>query len=238
MSKSFFGGFPARAPQTPIPNLFFSRLLPEMTDPTELWLSLLVMYSLSRRRDYPRFITYRELLADPLVQRTMAAHQCDEPALRRALNAALERRTFLSLVLKTEREEEELVFLNTETDRRAIARIQSGELSLGRPLPEPGPLSRPPVPSIYALYEENIGTLSPLVIEELKEAEERYPAEWIEAAFKEAMSLNKRSWRYIQRILERWAREGRPDEKARRSAATPWGGRDDTGGRYGHIVRH
>jgi hypothetical protein len=28
--------------------------------------------------------------------------------------------------------------------------------------------------------------------------------------------LNKRSWRYIQRILERWASEGRTDEESRR----------------------
>lgn len=238
MARTVFNGFPTRAPQTPVPNLFFSRLLPEITDLTELWLSLVVMYSLGRRRGYPRFITYRELLTTPLVHRLMTAHGTDEPALRRALDAAIARGTFLRLMVRDEHSDEELIFLNTDADRRAILRIQTGELALGRALPEPEPLARPPIPSVYALYEENIGTLSPLVVEELKAAEERYPAEWIAAAFKEAVSLNKRSWRYIQRILERWATEGRPDEKARRGSETPWGGRDDTGGRYGHIVRH
>ena len=45
----------------------------------------------------------------------------------------------------------------------------------------------------------------------LKEAEELYPSAWIEDAFLEAVSHNKRSWRYIARILERWERDGRSD---------------------------
>jgi DnaD/phage-associated family protein len=238
VTKSVFGGFPARAPRTPVPNLFFSRLLPEIEDPTELWLSLLIMYSLGRRRGYPCFVTYNEIIADPLVQMTMRRRQVDEADLRRALEAAVARRTFICLPVAGEEGPEDLIFLNTETDRRAVARIKAGALPLGRTLRPPAPAARPPLPSIYARYEENIGTLSPMIVEELKDAEERYPPEWIEAAFKEAVDLNKRSWRYIQRILERWATEGRPDEEARRGSETAWGGRDDTRGPYGHIVRH
>jgi DnaD/phage-associated family protein len=66
------------------------------------------------------------------------------------------------------------------------------------------------------LYEQNIGPLTPLLAEELMEAEDTYPVSWIEDAFREAVELNKRSWRYIQRILERWAAEGKADEKTRR----------------------
>ncbi len=70
-------------------------------------------------------------------------------------------------------------------------------------------------PNIYVLYEQNIGPLTPLLADELKEAEDSYPAAWIEDAFRESVELNKRSWRYIQRILERWATEGKGDETAR-----------------------
>jgi DnaD/phage-associated family protein len=66
------------------------------------------------------------------------------------------------------------------------------------------------------LYEQNIGALTPLLAEELMEAEDIYPATWIEDAMREAVELNKRSWRYVLRILERWQEEGRTDEKARR----------------------
>jgi DnaD/phage-associated family protein len=72
-------------------------------------------------------------------------------------------------------------------------------------------------PNIFVLYEQNIGPLTPLLAEELVEAEDTYPALWIEDAFREAVELNKRSWRYIQRILERWAAEGKTDETSRGS---------------------
>ena len=71
-------------------------------------------------------------------------------------------------------------------------------------------------PNIFVLYEQNIGPLTPLLAQELMDAEATYPTEWIQDAFREAVALNKRSWRYVQRILERWAAEGREDETSRR----------------------
>ena len=38
-------------------------------------------------------------------------------------------------------------------------------------------------PNIFALYEQNIGLLTPLIAEDLKDAINHYPEEWIEAAF-------------------------------------------------------
>jgi DnaD/phage-associated family protein len=38
---------------------------------------------------------------------------------------------------------------------------------------------------------------------------ETWPVEWIEDAVAESVAYNKRSWRYIQRILEGWQTEGR-----------------------------
>ena len=64
------------------------------------------------------------------------------------------------------------------------------------------------------LYEQNIGMLQPMIAEELQEAEQRYPREWIEEAFKIAAEANVRKWRYIRAILERWATEGRDDAEA------------------------
>jgi DnaD/phage-associated family protein len=64
-------------------------------------------------------------------------------------------------------------------------------------------------PNIFVLYEQNIGLLSPLLADELKDAADQYPAEWIEAAFREAVQHNKRKWSYIRAILRRWETEGR-----------------------------
>jgi DnaD/phage-associated family protein len=64
-------------------------------------------------------------------------------------------------------------------------------------------------PTIFLLYEQNVGLLTPLVAEELREAEERYPAEWIEEAFRLAIQQNKRKWSYIRAILKRWETDGK-----------------------------
>jgi DNA replication protein len=48
-----------------------------------------------------------------------------------------------------------------------------------------------------------------MIADELREAERTYPAAWIVDAFREAVAGNKRSWKYVQAILERWRTEGR-----------------------------
>ncbi len=72
-------------------------------------------------------------------------------------------------------------------------------------------------PNVFRLYEQNIGVLTPLIADQLIEAIELYPDGWIEDAINEAVSLNRRNWRYIQRILQRWGTEGRGDETYRRN---------------------
>ena len=100
---------------------------------------------------------------------------------------------------------------------------------------EPAP-SCMPRENIFSLYEQNIGMITPMVAEELKEAERLYPEEWVRQAFEEAVMLNKRSWRYIYRILEHWASEGKESGKNRRSLKE--GSPDKyTKGKYGHLVQ-
>ena len=96
--------------------------------------------------------------------------------------------------------------------------------------------SRIPRENIFSLYEQNIGMITPMIAEELKEAERLYPEEWVRQAFKEAAVLNKHSWRYISRILEHWASEGKEDGKNRRSFKE---GSSDKyiKGKYGHLVQ-
>ena len=90
--------------------------------------------------------------------------------------------------------------------------------------------------NIFELYEQNIGLLSPLIADELKEAEERYPGEWIEGAFREAVARNVRNWRYIARILERWESQGRADGEPK-GYHRPIDPAKYKRGRYGHLVR-
>jgi DnaD/phage-associated family protein len=213
-----FTGFPAGARATAVPSAFFSHLLPQIEDATELRILLYVIYALGRRKGYPRFVTRQELAAEaPLVAALENDGDASE-ALDRGLRFCVERSTLLRLDRDEEGVAQTLFFLNTPADRRAIARIEAGELGLGRPLSPAATAPAGERGNVFRLYEENIGPITPLVADELREAERLYPIEWIEEAFREAAVLNKRSWRYAARILERWAAEGKQGEKAGRDS--------------------
>jgi DnaD/phage-associated family protein len=129
-----------------------------------------------------------------------------------------------------EREQVEYWFLlNTRENREWVEALGKGEADLVEtPLAQfyldeddPAALSKLKAaiiierPNVYTLYEQNIGLLTPIMAEKLQEAEGQYPPEWIASAFEEAVLNNKRNWRYIERILERWTVEGRQSGKDR-----------------------
>ncbi len=216
-----FQGFPSSGQATALPNLFFSRVLPLIERPEELVVSVYFFFAQGLKRRSPRFLTRRELAADAALLRALA-NLCggrDHEALERGLALAVERGALFRAVLETEGREEELYLVNTPANRRAVEALAPAGLRLEEPLPPAEGSARP---NIFALYEENVGGITPLIAEELKDAEERYPAEWIREAFREAVSLNKRSWRYIHRILRRWETEGPDYEKAGRDTETEW----------------
>jgi len=61
---------------------------------------------------------------------------------------------------------------------------------------------------IFQLYEQQIGILTPMIAESLKDAERQYPTEWVHAAFREAARANVHSWAYVDAILQRWQADG------------------------------
>ena len=206
-----FSGFPARMEFTPVPNLFINSLMPQISDITELKVTLHLFAALYRKRGYPRFITHDELLGNASLMTSLKQEGEPTEVLRRGLDMAIERGTVLRVVLNRADRPEEVYFLNSEADRQVVTRIQNGEFALtglkaARPVAETGLEEQP---NVFALYEENIGMLTPMIADELREAEKLYPEGWIKDAIGEAVNLNKRSWRYIARILERWASEGR-----------------------------
>src|SRR5690606_34573361 len=95
---------------------------------------------------------------------------------------------------------EQLYATNNPASRRAFEQIADGRLPLGRPLPREAEPALPQRENVFQLYEANIGPLTPLVAEELREAEQLYPYEWLEEALREAALQNKRSWRYAAAI--------------------------------------
>ena len=62
--------------------------------------------------------------------------------------------------------------------------------------------------NVFTVYEHNIGILTPMIADALKDAEKTYGPVWICAAIQEAVANNARSWKYCEAILQRWARDG------------------------------
>ena len=219
-----FEGFPTSGLATAVPNLFFSQLLPAIDSSEELVVSVYFFFAaavLGRKRS-PRFLTKAELAADSGLLRSLA-NLCggrDGDALDRGLQAAVARGTLLHGSVEMGDRLEDAYLLNTPANRAALA---SGGVRERAPSPTPLPPAQPStVPNVFALYEENIGSITPLIAEELKDAEERYPPEWVREAFREAVSLNKRSWRYIHSILKRWEAEGPAYEKPEGYTHADW----------------
>ncbi len=231
-----FDGFPLKSRFTPIPNIFFSEVLPQIDDLAEIKVTLHIFWALYQKRGYPRFVTYSELAVDPVLIKGIEGQGSTPEVLRQALNRAVSRGTLLCSKLERNGEEHELYFVNDDAGRKAVEKINSGELKLGNLAKgEPCPVSQEQT-NIFTLYEKNIGMVTPIIAEELKDAEKQYPASWIQDAFKEAVDLNKRSWRYISRILERWAAEGKHDgEPGRYSKADS--SPEEYRKRYGHLLK-
>ena len=194
-----------------LPDSFFTHVMPKIQDLAELKVVLYVSYLMRRKSFRPHTdvvrVAYKELKAE----RHRVSPELSEETLRRALDSAVEHGA-----------------LSHSTSN--IDGVPEDVYSLA------GASLQPSAINIFALYEQNIGMITPMIAEELKEAEKLYPPQWIEEAFKEAVALNNRSWRYIARILERWAGEGKDSGEHRRNIK-----KIDPDkyikGQYGHMVR-
>ncbi len=219
-----FAGFPAgKLRQTKIPNLFFSELLPIIDDLAELKLTLYCFWRLAQQRGDVRYLRRVDLETD---ERLMAALATSERSPRAMLAQAIERAVARGTLLRVdvrrdERPQEEWLFMNTARSREIISQIERGEMPHldGTISPDTIAHLRAERPNIFTLYEQNIGMLQPLIADELREAERTYPLQWIEDAFREAVRMNKRNWRYVLAILERWAAEGKDDGITGRDSA-------------------
>jgi DNA replication protein len=210
---TLFKGFPAESKghSVPLPTAFFSELLPQIDQLGELKVTVHAFRLLEQKEGAFRWLRRADFARDQRFMLGMGTTRAEaETALDEALGRATERGTLLRV--DQEDDEGEIYFLNSPKGRAALRALQNGQW---RPISVTLPAGRqvPPPPNIFSLYEENIGPLTPLLADALKEAEDTYPNEWIADAIRIAVEKNKRSWRYIGAILERWRREGRYGKK-------------------------
>jgi DnaD/phage-associated family protein len=229
-----FSGFPAgKVSYTSIPSLFFSELVPLIDSLAELKVTLHVLWLLDSKKAPERYVAFGELLGDgTLLHGLEGLAPAPEEALRGGLAQAVARGALLHLVTSGE-PPQHLYVANSPQGRRMAQRVQSGEAETV----QRGVLAEPAAgrerPNIFVLYEQNIGLLQPIIAEELQEAENTYSPEWIEDAFRIAVENNVRSWKYVRRILERWATEGKDGDKGGRRGRT-WYSAEE----YQRFIKH
>ena len=218
-----FTGFSRATLYTPVPEPVLGSLLEEIESLTELKCTLRALWLLHRKKEPPRCISMSELSSDRvLIVGLKEPGLSRQETLRRAMEQAAERGTFIRLVAEKDGNAQELYFLNDEAGRRAVSNMDSSVAVIPDAMSGPSDVEPEPRPNIFGLYEENIGMLTPLLADQMKEAERVYPWPWIEETFRLAVSSNKRSWRFIESTLKRWEMKGKGDgESGRYPEKTP-----------------
>jgi DnaD/phage-associated family protein len=201
-----FTGFSTDDP-IKLPRELFTEILPQITQAAELKVTLHFFYLLRTSRRRPRMVEWADFRNDAELARSLRAIaplRATEDVLIEGLEAAVRRGTLLHAAVPEGPRVGNWYLANTERNRVWMARVIDGDISW-----LPVLQASPERPTIFALYEQNIGLLTPMLAAELKEAQATYPASWLVDAIREAVRSNKRSWRYIAAVLDRWARDGR-----------------------------
>ncbi len=211
-----FNGFPpGKTRTTVIPNLFFSELLAAIDDLAELKITLYCFWALQQQEGEHRYVLRRDLLADQVLLGGLDPDP-EQAAVRAqaALDRATARGTLLHVTVEGVQGAEDLYFLNSVRGRNAVKAIEAGRFEFGgRECPVALVVERP---NIFTLYEQNIGPLTPMIGDQLREAEQDYAVEWIAEAIQIAVERNHRNWRYVMGILRRWQAEGKDSGSTQR----------------------
>jgi DNA replication protein len=216
VSKRFSGFLVATDPTVPVPMSFFIDVLPQLTDMNEVQVTLAAFRLATVAGGLDAAVGERMIVRDRALRdalRVVGSPREPDQRIATGLDLAVGRGTLLRFATEFEKERRVWYYVNTPVNQALVAAMARGAVAPPQALweGEEAPAIRPERPNVFRLYEQNIGLLTPLIADHLVDALEQYPREWIEDAIAEAVSYNRRSWRYIQRILEKWSVSGRGD---------------------------
>ena len=201
-----FKGFTDSETFTQLPDSFFHRLLNEIKDADELKVTAYFLWRLEHMDGPFRALCQTDFDAKDL------GLSADEVAS--GVAKAVQRGS----LIKSQHEADVFYFLNSPRGRAASEAFAKGNWRESAKVLSAAPMERP---NVFKLYEENIGPLTPLIADALKDAEEIYQPEWIAEAIQLAVTNNKRNWKYAEAILKRWKEEGRGEKQNRRDDKKP-----------------
>lgn len=216
MDKNFQGFSFDKERLTPIPASFFTHALQSVEDLAQLKIILYILWWHSRCETSPPYITFKSFTKDKIFMSGIGNDKRSQlESLKHGLQLAVEQKILLTASVTIEKKNEEIFLLNTPEGQSAIGAIQKGNWEATNDETYPIRLDLE-FPNVFKLYEENIGPITPIIADALKEMENLYPPAWIEEAFEEAIKNNVRKIRYIEAILQNWQKEGRNDRTDRR----------------------
>jgi len=198
-----FKGFTDSESFTQLPDTFFQKLLAELGDSAELKVTLFFLWRVQHMEGPFRALCQTDFEEEAL---GLTADEVD-----RGLDSAVRRGS----ILRSEHDADVFYFLNSPRGRAAAEAFSQGNWRKSAEI-----LSAPVVerPNVFKLYEENIGPLTPMIADMLKDAEETYSQEWIAEALEIAVKNNVRNWKYVEAILKRWKEKGKYEGKDRQDA--------------------
>ena len=189
-----FPGFTSSETFTQVPDSFI-RMMNEIDDIAELKVTLYAIWRIEHMEG-----NFRAMCETDFEEEALGL-KVDE--IRRGLGKAVERQT----LLKSTHEADVFYFLNSPRGRLSAESFGKGQWR---------DAMRAYVPNksnAFKLYEENIGALTPLLADMLREAEKNYPSAWFEEAIEIAVSRNIRNWTYVEAILARWKENGKDERR-------------------------
>ncbi len=208
----------ATTPTIAIPLPFFTDVLPQIRNLDELHVTLVLFRHAAEAGGMENPVAERALQRDRLLREALrreGSPRDPRDRIAAGLDLAVARGTALRFTASAGRRQQNWYYVNTPSNRAAVTAMAEGR---AQPPPmlwddEQVPRIHIDRPNLFRLYEQNIGPLTPLLADRMIRAMEEYPADWIEEAIAESVTYNRRSWRYIQRILEQWLAQGRTDRE-------------------------
>jgi DnaD/phage-associated family protein len=197
-----FKGFTDSETFTQLPDSFFHHLLNGISEADELKVTLYAIWRIEHL-DGP----FRALCETDFDPKDLGLTTAEVAS---GLTKAVERGSLLKSVHETD----VFYFLNSPRGRASAEAFAKGDWRASAQA-RPVPIERP---NIFKLYEENIGPLTPLIADMLREAEQEYRNEWFEEAFEIAVTRNVRNWKYVEAILKRWKEKGKNERKDQQNA--------------------
>ena len=202
--KQFSGFLEDTNRLVPVPVQFFSELLTQIDQFGELKITLFALGFIGRSGDYANCILMEDFTTDPSLMSSLGNDPKEaETALNDSLERAVQRGSLIRVNSPLSPGQNAYYFINTPRGRAAAQSMQQGNIIQHTPM-----TIEKEKPNIFGIYEANIGPLTPMIADTLRDAEMNYSPQWIEEAIQIAVQNNIRRWRYVEAILKSWKEEG------------------------------